>query len=347
MNGKNPHRRFNPLSGEWVLVSPGRTKRPWQGRVENPEQRSTLKYDPDCSLCPGNSRKSGVRNPDYKNTYVFDNDFPALFAGPVKDEVKDAPFWMQSWKENGICRVICYSPRHDLTLAELDSTAVRTVIDTWISQVAGLMKYADIGYVQVFENRGEIMGCSNHHPHGQIWATGSIPVIVDREDKKQASYKKDHDSCLLCDVLDYELDLNERVVLENDFWVVLVPFWAVWPFETLVLPRRHMACIRNLGESERDGLADILKELDKSYNQLFGVTMPFSSGWHIAPKKSADTTAWHMHMHFYPPLLRSATIRKYMVGYEMLAEPQRDFTPEEAAEFLKQRFQSTENDLCE
>ncbi len=329
-----PHRRYNPLVEQWVLVSPHRTQRPWQGQVEKlpPQERPT--YDPGCYLCPGNSRAGGVSNPDYADTFVFDNDFPALL--PESDAAAvDGPPWMRAEPETGTCRVVCFSPRHDLSLGSLDTGAVRRVIDTWADEVATLMAREDIGYVQVFENRGAMMGCSNPHPHGQIWATRNPPNEVAAEDTAQARYRAEHGEPLLGAVLRGELAAGGRVLFDGGEWVALVPFWAVWPFEALLLPKRQTACLTELDADQRDDLAEAWPRLVRCYDALFGVEMPMSSGWHGAPERSADRDAWWLHAHFYPPLLRSATVKKFMVGYEMLGGPQRDITAEAAADRLR------------
>ena len=333
-----PHRRQNPFTGEWVLVSPQRAQRPWQGAVEKLPKPSRPAYDPTCYLCPGNARAAGVRNPKYTGTFVFDNDFPALLSDPSSSapSTVEAPSpWMHRQVESGTCRVVCYSPRHDVSLAELAPAEVRSVVDTWTSEVASLLAQPRIGYVQVFENKGEVMGCSNPHPHGQIWATSEMPVEVAKEDAGQAAFRREHGQCLSCRVQEDELASGERVICSNEEWTALVPFWAVWPFEALVLPRRHAACLTELDERQKDGLVSIWQRLFRAYDRLFEVAMPLSCGWHLAPKKSADRQAWHLHAHFYPPLLRSATVRKFMVGYEMLGGPQRDLTPEQAAARLR------------
>lgn len=335
MNYERPHRRRNPLTGKWVLVSPNRSARPWHGKVETTEDRASLpEFDPDCYLCPGSIRANGERNPLYDGIFVFDNDFPALMYG-VKTSFENTPPWKQGMTETGICRVICYSPFHNISAADLDDASLLAVIDTWKDQIVALMSIPGINYVQIFENRGIIMGTSNPHPHGQIWATGSIPSDVESEDRHQAKYLHDNETCLLCDVQKHELSAGERIVIENDHWTVLVPYWAEWPFETMLLSKHHSASLIDLDNEQKVSLAGIWKRLLRTYDNLFDTVMPFSSGWHIAPADPRDMKSWHLHAHFYPPLLRSADIRKFMVGYEMLAEPQRDITPEEAAERLR------------
>jgi UDPglucose--hexose-1-phosphate uridylyltransferase len=294
----HPHRRYNPLSGEWVLVSPQRTQRPWQGHVDEVAREQLPEYDPSCYLCPGNERAGGERNPEYPETFVFTNDYPALL--PVDDG------------EYGTCRVVCYSPRHDLSLGELPLDAVERVVDVWTEQYEDLMADPRIGHVQIFENRGEQMGASNPHPHGQIWATEHVPMHVARENPSVLA--------------EYIAQEQERVVEENEHFVACVPYWAVWPFETLVVARRRVATLLEFSDDERAALADVLRRLVQRYDRLFDVRFPYSMGLHQVD---------HFHVHFYPPLLRSATVRKFMVGYELLAEPQRDLTAEEAAERLR------------
>ncbi len=300
----HPHRRYNPLNGEWVLVSPQRTDRPWQGQVESAAPSSLPRYDPGCYLCPGNERAGGERNPGYEGTFVFTNDYPALV--PSGDG------------EYGTCRVVCYSPRHDLGLGDLPLRDVERVVRVWTEQYAELLDDPRIGHVQIFENRGEMMGASNPHPHGQIWATEHVPMHVAREQERFAA-----EPSLLADQL---ADERERVVEANEHFVAVVPYWAVWPFETLVASRRVVPSLLELDGDERAALASILKALVQRYDRLFDTRFPYSMGLH----QSA-----HLHVHFYPPLLRSATVRKFMVGYELLAEPQRDLTPEQAAERLR------------
>jgi len=329
---EHPHRRRNPLTGEWVLVSPQRTQRPWLGQVERVPEEARPAYDPHCYLCPGNARAGGARNPHYRETYVFTNDFPALLPEtPPVDEA--AHPLLQAAPEQGTCRVICFSPRHDLTLAEMPVAAIRRVVDVWAEQVEDLgARYA---WVQVFENKGEMMGASNPHPHGQVWAQGSLPNEAAKEDLHQRAYLEEHGEPLLLAYAALEEGAQERVVVANDCWLAVVPFWAVWPFETLLLPRRPTLRLPDLADAERDALADLLKRLLTRYDNLFQTSFPYSMGWHGAPTAPGDFRHWQLHAHFYPPLLRSAAVRKFMVGYEMLAEPQRDLTPEEAAARLR------------
>ncbi len=331
---EHPHRRRNLLTGEWVLVSPQRARRPWQGQVEPPSAPELPAYDPACYLCPGNLRAGGVRNPRYTGTFVFANDFPALLPNTPVEDVSQGPLF-QAQAESGLCRVICFSPRHDLTLAEMAPEAIRQVVEVWVEQVEELGRLDSVAYVQVFENRGAMMGASNPHPHGQVWANRRIPHVPAQEDRHQRAYFEAHNRPLLVDYLEAELARGERVVVENESWVVLVPYWAVWPFETLVLPRRPVTALPDLEPPERRDLAHILKRLITRYDNLFQTRFPYSMGWHGQPTDGGHYPHWQLHAHFYPPLLRSATVRKFMVGYEMLAAPQRDITPEEAASRLR------------
>ena len=327
----DPHRRYDPLRDEWVLVSPGRTNRPWQGGEERPQVEQRPAYDPTCYLCPGNTRANGETNPAYDSTFVFTNDFAALRPGTLDDTFEDG--LLRAEGEQGTCRVICFSPRHDLTLAGMSPAEVRRVVDLWADQTADLG--ARYRWVQVFENRGEAMGASNPHPHGQVWAGTALPTTIAREDASQRAYHARTGSPLLLDVARQEAD-GPRVVDADDHWLVIVPFWAVWPFEVLVLPRAHVARVPDLDDARRDALAAILGRTLRRYDALFGVPFPYSMGWHGAPfDADAATDAWTLHAHAYPPLLRSATVRKFMVGYELLAEAQRDVTPEDAAARLR------------
>ena len=336
----HPHRRYNPLTGEWVLVSPHRTKRPWQGQVEKPPQEERPRYDPHCYLCPGNKRAGDAQNPKYDSTFVFTNDFSALLPDtPTAGDSGDPLLRTESTQ--GTCRVICFSPRHDLTLPEMELADIRTVIDVWAEQVTELgQRYR---WVQVFENKGAVMGCSNPHPHGQIWTGSSLPNEPAKEERQQKAYFSEHGSPLLVDYARLEVERQERIVVENEHWLAVVPYWALWPFETLLLPRRHVLQLPDLDEIERNSLAQILKRLLTKYDNLFEVSFPYSMGWHGAPTGPAEGVEgvasnylhWQLHAHFYPPLLRSATVKKFMVGYEMLAEAQRDLTAEQAAERLR------------
>lgn len=327
------HRRLNQLTGEWVLVSPHRARRPWQGQVEDAQPERRPEHDPDCYLCPGNERAGGARSPQYQRTFVFDNDFAALAPDAGHREGR-ADGLLVAEPERGICRVVCYSPRHDLTLGQMSAEAIRTVVDTWGSQTEELGGLEWVRHVQVFENRGTLMGASNPHPHGQIWANERLPNEAVKELTRQRRHAASG-GCLLCDYAGQELAAGDRVVRRNDHFVALVPFWAVWPFETLVLPIQHTANLPELDSPHRDALADVLGRLARRYDALFGVTFPYSMGFHQPPTDGEPHPEWHLHAHFYPPLLRSATVRKFMVGYELLAQPQRDITPESAAERLR------------
>ncbi len=329
-----PHRRYNPLLDEWVLCSPQRLKRPWQGQVETVAEDERPAYDPGCYLCPGNNRANGRRNPDYAATFAFDNDFPALEgaeAGPGQEDGL-----LVAEPASGLCRVLCFSPRHDLTLAEMQTAAIRRVIDAWAEEVADLGKRSDVRYVQVFENKGAMMGCSNPHPHGQIWASAHVPLIPERKRATQEAYSVKTGRDLLGDCLEQELEAGVRLVDQNSDWVTLVPFWAVWPFETMIVPRRRVADLLSLTGAERDTLAEIMGKLTVRYDNLFRCSFPYSMGWHTRPTDGGEHAYWRLHAVYYPPLLRSAAVRKFLVGYELCAEPQRDLTPEQAAERLRE-----------
>lgn len=333
------HRRWNPLRREWVIVSPHRTQRPWQGQTETPATPAALQYDPTCYLCPGNTRAGGHVTPQYSSTFVFTNDYAALRDdGDSFAESLDPTGLLRAESEKGVCRVLCFDPRHDLTLATMPVPAIRRVVDTWTEQEAELAGRPDIRYVEIFENRGAMMGASNPHPHGQIWATEHIPNEPLLETAAQADYFQQHNRPLLLDVLAAELSLGERIVAQNDTWVALVPFWAVWPFELLVLPRNPVAAIHALDEPARDGLAHMLNTVCAGYNRVFDTPFPYSMGFHGAPCDDRNHPGFQLHAHFYPPLLRSATVRKFMVGFELLGSPQRDITPESAAETLRHAF---------
>lgn len=337
MDLDQPHRRFNPLTGEWVLVSPHRTKRPWTGQQEANNHERRPSHDPNCYLCSGNTRANGEVNPTYRSTHVFENDFAALLkkegeAIPIQDPL------FQAEAVSGTCRVICFSPDHSLSLAEMSPLEIRKVVDIWVDQTEELgQKYK---WVQLFENKGAVMGCSNPHPHGQVWASDFLPEIPKKEDQSQKKYFEKHKTPLLCDYLSKELKTpfeapESRCVVENEDWVVVVPFWALWPYETLLLPKRKVSRITELTETEKKSLSECLKELLAKYDNLFQTSFPYSMGWHQAPFEEGAEDYWQLHAHFFPPLLRSASVKKFMVGYEMLGEPQRDITAEGAALALR------------
>jgi len=329
---QHPHRRLNSLTGDWVLVSPQRTSRPWQGRSEGNSAEDRSPYDPACYLCPGNRRANGEVNADYKGVHVFGNDFPALLPARV-EMARDPHPLLRGEGVAGACRVICFSHRHDLSLARMETTAIRAVVEVWAAQVAELgSRY---GWVQVFENKGEIMGCSNPHPHGQIWASDTLPNEIQKEDRRQRRYLEEQGVPLLVDYAELELNRAERVVEVSEHWLAVVPYWAVWPFELLLMPRRQVRRLPDLSAEERLSLAEMLRRLTTRYDNLFAASFPYSMGWHGAPHCEGEYDHWVLHAHFFPPLLRSATVKKFMVGYEMLAEPQRDLTPERAAEALR------------
>lgn len=330
---KNPHRRFNILTGEWVLVSPHRTKRPWQGKTETSVKKAKLPYDPVCYLCPGNTRANGAINGDYKNTFVFKNDFGSMLEDTDLFEFKEG--FLHAEGEKGICKVICFSPNHSLTIPDMELLDIVQVVETWQEEFKNLGNTTDINYVQIFENKGAIMGCSNPHPHGQIWAQYSIPTEIQKKTATQKDYFLKEGNSLLQQYIEQELMDGSRIVAENDNFVTLVPFWAVWPFETMIVPKRRMSNIVDMTTTEKQDFAHQLKILTQKYDALFDTSFPYSSGIHQAPTDGKDYLEWHWHMSFYPPLLRSATVKKFMVGYEMFAMPQRDITAESAAEQLK------------
>jgi len=329
----NPHRRLNILTGEWILVSPHRTKRPWQGKTEKSANTDLPVYDPSCYLCPTNERMGGEFNPEYDRPFSFVNDFSALLQDVEEETYKNGLLYAES--ESGICKVVCFSPNHSLTLPLMSVSAIADVISLWQKEYNELGSKEAINHVQIFENKGGIMGCSNPHPHGQIWAQNKIPQEVQKKIGNLKAYWEKHGSSILEDYMEQELKLDERIILENEHFVALIPYWAVWPYETMIVPKRKLAHIGLLSETEKQSYAEILKKLTIKYDNIFNTSFPYSAGIHQAPTDGRDHPEWHFHMSFYPPLLRSATVKKFMVGYEMFANPQRDITAEQAAETMK------------
>lgn len=333
---KTPHRRWNPLKREWVIVSPHRTARPWQGQTETPAQPAALRYDPSCYLCPGNTRANGDVTPKYESTFVFTNDFAALMPSDEHGDLDaDGTGIVKASTEMGICRVVCFDPRHDLTLATMTVDGIERVVEMWSEQAAEIGARPEIAYVQIFENRGAMMGASNPHPHGQIWATEHVPNEPLAELLSQKEYFSANGKPLLAAYVEFELKDGKRVVAESDTWVAVVPFWAVWPFEVILLPKTSVARFEEMTAEQRKGLAQILKTVTAGYNKVFDTPFPYSMGFHPAPSDGEAHPEWTLHAHFFPPLLRSATVRKFMVGFELLGGPQRDITPELAAETLR------------
>ncbi|MBC8299570.1 MAG: UDP-glucose--hexose-1-phosphate uridylyltransferase [Pelagibacterales bacterium] len=326
------HRRKNILTGEWVLVSPNRTKRPWQGKKEIKTKINSINYDPDCYLCPGNLRVNNEKTPTYSDTYSFTNDFSALLDSR-ENNFKEG--LLEAHSESGICKVLCYSPNHSITIPLMSINEILLVIKLWQDEYKNLGSLKSINHVQIFENKGEIMGCSNAHPHGQIWAQKRIPKEVEKKQFHQKEYYKKNNTSLLLDYLNQELELRERIICENSSFLALIPYWAVWPFETMIIPKKQHKSILSFSGNELVDYAKILKKLTTKYDNLFNTSFPYSSGIHQAPTDNKKNEEWHMHMSFYPPLLRSANVKKFMVGYEMFAEPQRDITAETAAEKLR------------
>ncbi len=331
---EHPHRRKNILTGEWIQVSPHRAKRPWQGKEERTPDDGKPEYDTGCYLCPGNDRAGDAENPDYESIFVFTNDFSAL-KPDTPHESFDEQNLLVAEGEKGICRVICFSPRHDLTLPEMEIAQIREVVDLWVDEYTELGSRDYINYVQIFENKGEIMGCSNPHPHGQIWAQQTIPDEPAKEGAQFSKYYEENDRTLLTDYLQLEQRENERIVVENEHFTVLVPFWAFWPFETLLISKRSFGRFTDMSAEEKEGLANIVRQITIRYDNIFEVSFPYSAGFHPAPTDGKEHPEWHFHMHFYPPLLRSASVKKFRVGYEMLGNPQRDITPEASAQMLQ------------
>lgn len=331
---QQPHSRLNILTGDWVLVSPHRTKRPWQGKIEDLPADDRPEYDPKCYLCPSNSRADGATNPAYNESFVFKNDFSALLADSPTNEINNSNLLVAKGQK-GICKVISFSPKHNLTLPELSLAEITKVVDVWQNEFNQLASTEWIKHIQIFENKGEIMGCSNPHPHGQIWAQSNVPPEIAKETASQKKYFAINKTSLLKAYLEIELEKDERIVFQNKHFAVLVPFWAVWPYETIIISKRHINSIAYFNDDEKAALAEAIKVLTTKYDNLFQTSFPYSAGMHQAPVNSGNHPEWHWHMHFYPPLLRSATVKKFMVGYEMLASPQRDITPEQAANQLK------------
>lgn len=328
-----PHRRYNILTGEWILVSPHRTKRPWQGKTEKSIQEDRPRYDPDCYLCPGNTRSGGKINPEYKEPFVFENDFPALLPGGEDEKTEDGLLIAET--ESGICKVVCFSPDHSLTLPLMEAEDIKKVVQMWKKEYADLGANKEINYVQIFENKGDIMGCSNPHPHGQIWSQHSIPTEIVKKTAHQKAFWNSNKKSLLSTYLEQELQSKERIVAENGSFVALVPYWAIWPYEVMILPRKHYQHIGQLNSSKEMEFAEIIKELCIRYDNIFNTSFPYSSGIHQQPTDGQEYPEWHFHMSFYPPLLRSKSVKKFMVGYELFAGPQRDITAEQAAETLR------------
>lgn len=328
------HKRLNILTGEWILVSPHRTKRPWQGKVENLPSEDRPSFDPKCYLCPGNTRADGTVNPGYVDSFVFINDYSALLKDTPEGSY-NVQGLLEAKSEKGICKVISFSPDHSLTLPTLSVETIERVIEVWQDEFENLASDQSIRYIQIFENKGEMMGASNPHPHGQIWAQGSLPLEIVKETNQQKKYYAENNRSLLGDYVELELQQKERIVLENEHFVALVPFWAIWPYETIIISKRHFQNLVQFTPEEKRALAEILKRLTSKYDNLFEISFPYSAGIHQSPVNDGDHPEWHWHMHFYPPLLRSATVKKFMVGYEMLANPQRDISAEWAAEKLR------------
>jgi UDPglucose--hexose-1-phosphate uridylyltransferase len=332
---EDPHRRFNPLVNEWVLVSPHRATRPWQGQNETVAEDGRPEYDPTCYLCPGNVRANGEVNPQYTSSFVFENDFAALKHEEIEFYENKEEHFFKAKPERGISKVVCFSPKHNITLPEMDLSTIEEIIRTWQREYTDLGNVDYINYVQIFENKGSVMGCSNPHPHGQIWAQSSLPTQIEKTQNSLKGYFDKNGSNLLLDYLDKELEAKERIVIENEHFVTLVPFWAVWPFETLIVCKRHVTKITDFNADEVADYALILKQLTAKYDNLFETSFPYSSGIHQAPTDGKDHPEWLFHMHFYPPLLRSASVKKFMVGYEMMGESQRDITAEKSAQMLR------------
>lgn len=332
---EHPHRRYNPLTNEWILVSPHRAKRPWQGQNESVAKDALPEHDPNCYLCAGNLRSNGVQNDNYENTFVFENDFAALLQEEIATATESGSELFRFQPERGINKVICFSPQHNLTIPEMEITAIEKIVTTWKAQYLELGSHDFINYVQIFENKGSVMGCSNPHPHGQIWAQSSLPTQVEKTQQNLQHYYAKNKRSLLHDYIAEELRLQERIVAENDHFVTVVPFWAIWPYETLIVSKRHFGNITAMTDEEIKAFSAMMKTVTVKYDNLFHTSFPYSSGIHQSPTDQAAHPEWHFHMHFYPPLLRSASVKKFMVGYEMLGEAQRDISPEKSAEILR------------
>lgn len=328
------HKRYNPLTGEWVLVSPHRTKRPWQGKMETPEVNNRPSHDPSCYLCPGNERAGGLKTEDYTETYVFKNDFAALLEDQGTEAFTDGLFQVQ--EERGLCKVICFSPNHALTMPEMSVDELQKVVKVWKREFEEIGNLPYISNVQIFENKGATMGCSNPHPHGQIWGQSSVPNEIAKRTQTQRAYFEKNGSSLLADYITQELKVNKRIVCENEHFVCLVPFWAIWPYETMIVSKRHFQAITDMTAAEELAFAQILQEITVKYDNLFQCSFPYSAGMQQRPTDGENHEGWHFHYSFYPPLLRSATVKKFMVGYEMFANPQRDITAEQAADKLRE-----------
>ena len=343
---EHSHRRYNPLTGEWVQVSPHRAKRPWQGQEEKVAEAKRPEFDSTCYLCPGNTRANGEKNPEYTGTYSFKNDFAAIQEDVPSGALEEGEFFLAK-SERGICKVICFSPRHDLTIPEMEVDEIRKVIDLWVKEYVLLGSKDFINYVQIFENKGQVMGCSNPHPHGQIWAQESVPVEPAKKQQQFTAYYERYGRSMLLDYLEKELEKNERILFENDHFVGLVPFWAVWPFEAMIVPKRNISDITQLQDQKKQSFADAYKRLTVMYDNIFNISFPYSAGIHQAPVDGNEHPEWQMHMVFYPPLLRSATVKKFMVGYEMLGNPQRDITAETAVKMMKDLPREHYNKIAE
>lgn len=331
---QHPHRRYNPLLDEWILVSPQRASRPWQGQTEKRTEEKLPAHDEHCYLCSGNLRINGEKNPEYEGVYVFANDFGSLMKEEVESSFESSGFFTLQ-PERGINRVICFSENHSLTLPEMETDDIKKVVDVWQKQYEELGSLDYISHVQIFENKGQMMGCSNPHPHGQIWAQSSIPSIIAKTQENLKKYFEKNGTSLLEDYIKKELEINERIILENEDFVAIVPFWAVWPYETMIVSKRKIENLLQFSEAEKRSLASMIKDVTTKYDNLFEISFPYSAGIHQSPTNGDPHPEWHFHMHFYPPLLRNAEVKKFMVGYEMLAEPQRDITPEQSAQVLK------------